>query len=197
MVAALAPTWLILDPRNIRGTSAPWLKASRPLVERGFLTSQYVAAEFVKNYRNASLPSEEPLDIQFPNPLGVLSDPVIPDRSVSIRIMVSMQVTGPVWLQNRMSEGMTDEAVAEVSRLGFSKLSGAVTRLVLNGGRGVVRQIVGFDSAARGIAGVASDGSCSACKFLTKPIMKSDGDKKMDAVAVGHDFCTCSAKPIY
>lgn len=197
VVAALAPTWLILDPRNIPGTTAPWLKATRPIVERGFLTSQYVAAEFVKSYRSAELPDAEPLDITFPNPLGTITEPVIPDRSVPIRILVSLKVTGPVWLQNRITEDTDDQRIAEISRLGLSKLSGAATRLVLNGGRGVVRMMVGADPLARGIAGVASDGSCKSCKFLTNPIMKSDGRKKMDAVAVGHDFCTCSAKPIY
>lgn len=197
MVAALAPTWLILDPRDIRKTTAPWLKASRPIVERGFLTSQYVAAEFVKSYRSAMLPDAEPLEINYPNPLGSLTQPAIPDRSVPIRILVSMKVTGPAWVQNRVSEDMSEEQVADVFQRGFSKLSGAVTRLVLNGGRGVVRIISGADPLARGIAGVASDNSCQSCRYLTNPIMKSDGKRKMDAVAVGHDFCTCSAKPIY
>lgn len=197
VVAELAPLWLILDFHDLRGTTAPWLKAIRPVIERGYLTSQYVAAEFVKNYRRVELPDSDQLEVDVPNPLGTFSDIPIPDRQVQVKIMVSMQVTGPVWMASNSFDGMTYSDMQDIKQRGFSKSTGAATRLVLNGGRGMVRMLVDADEMARGIAGVADDDSCESCKFLTKPIMKSDGKRKMNAVAVGHDFCTCSAKPVY
>lgn len=197
MVAELAPLWLILDFNNLKGTTAPWLKAVRPVIERGYLTSQYVAAEFVKNYRRVELPDSDPLGVDVPNPLGMFTDIPIPDRQVQVKIMVSMQVTGPVWMASNSFPKMTYQDMQDIKERGFSKSTGAATRLVLNGGRGMVRTLVDADEMAQGIAGVADEDSCESCRFLTKPIMKSDGKRKMDAVAVGHDFCTCSAKPVY
>lgn len=197
MVAELAPLWNILDFEDLRNTTGPWLKAVRPVIERGYLTSQYVAADFFNKYRSMALPNAEKLEFTVPNPLGAFGFHAPPDKDTAIRIMVSMKVTGPVWLARNTQPDMTEQKVGEVLRGGFSKSTGAAIRLVLNGGRGMVRMMVDADSFARGIAGVADDDSCDSCRFLTKPIFKSDGAKKMDAVAVGHDFCTCSAKPIY
>jgi hypothetical protein len=197
LVAQLDPLWGILNFRDLKATTSPWLKAVRPAIERAYLTSQFVAAEFVKNYRRVELPDADPLQLDVPNPLGLLGDVVVPDRQISIRIMVSMKVTGPVWMSNQTIPNMTDQQISEVVRAGFSKSSGAAIRLVLNGGRGMVRTMVDADPLAVGVAGVADEGACRSCKFLTNPIMKSDGSRKMDAVAVGHDFCNCSARVIY
>lgn len=197
VLAELVPLWLILDVHDLKGTTAPWLKAVRPVIERGFLTSQYVAAEFVKNYRRAVLPQSEPLDIEVPNPFGLIGEPVVPDRELSIRILVSMKITGPLWVANNSTPGITEQKQAQVMEGGMSKSAGAATRITLNGGRGMVRMLVDADQLATGIVGVADPEACESCRFLTKPIMKSDGKRKMDAVAVGHDFCTCSAAPLY
>lgn len=193
VVAALEPLWPILDLNDLEGSTVPWLAATRPVVERGFLTSQYVAAEFYRNYRRESVPDADPLDFDFPNPIPAFGEARVPDADSSIRILVSLKVTGPIWLGNQPDFVDRDD----VMRRGFSKSSGAVIRLVLNGGRGMVRSLVDVDDAARGVSGVADEGSCQPCMFLTKPILKSAGARKMDAVAVGHDFCKCTARPIY
>lgn len=197
VVAALYPVWEILDFHDLKRTTAPWLKVARPIVEKGYLTSQYVAAEFVKNYRSAAYPGAEALAVELPNPLGALTTPQIPDRQVSIRILASLRVTGPIWLSSQSQPGMSTDAIPQMMRDGFSKSTGAVTRLVLNGGRGMVRTLAGADPLARGVVGIADSDACQGCQFLTRPIMKSAGARKMNAVAVGHDFCTCSAKPVY
>lgn len=199
MVAELSPLWLILDFHNLRETTAPWLKAVRPIIEKGYLTSQYVAAQFVKSYRSAVLPVAEPLDVDVPNPYGAFGTVVSADRDTQLRIMVSMQVTGPVWVAKNSKPGMSTEQIPEILRNGFSKSAGAATRIVLNGGRGMVRTFLDADPEADGIQAVADDNSCESCRFLaSKPLYKGKNtSKQFDAVAVGHDFCTCSAKLIY
>lgn len=197
VVAELSPLWLILDFHKLEETTPSWLKATRPIIERGYLISQYVAAEFVKNYRRAELPDANPLQIDIPNPFGAFGFHPKPDRKTSMRIMVSMKVNGPLWVAHNTSPGVTEMKAAELMAGGMSKSAGAAVRLVLNGGRGMVRMLVSADRRARGVVGVADEEACANCQFLTNPILKSDGVRKMDAVAVGHDFCNCSAKPIY
>lgn len=192
VVAELAPLWNILDFHDLNGSTADWLRAVRPVVERGFLTSQYVAAEFARNYRAALFPAAEPLEVNLPNPLGLFGTQMIQDRQAQLRIMVSMKVTGPVHVMKLMP---MDEA--EAMARGFSKSSGAATRLVLNGGRGMIRLLADADRLAVGVAAVADEDACDSCHFLTTPILKTAGARKMDAVAVGHDFCRCSAQLVY
>jgi hypothetical protein len=197
VVDQLVPIWNVLNPHELVDTTSKWLKMVRPVIERGFLASQYVAAEFVKNYRNTQLPSEKPLDLGEPDPLGPFGMHKKADRDTSLRIMVSMKVTGPGWVIGRSFKGMTPDDTSDLMKRGFSKSTGAATRIVLNGGRGVVLDLVREDDLARGVAGVADPAACNGCQFLTNAIMKSDGLRKMSAVSVGHDFCNCSVKPIY
>lgn len=182
----LHPAWEILDFNDLKRTTAPWLKIARPIVERALRKSQNVAVEFVKGYRNSQFSAP---DMDFAAPA--------PDRQTSLKIMASMTVTGPVWMAKRSYPGMDLNTIPQIRRDGFSKSVGAVTRIVLNGGRGVVLNMVLNDPLARGVAAVADPDACNGCLFLTTPIMKSAGIKRMNAVSVGHDFCTCSAKPIY
>jgi hypothetical protein len=191
-VAQFMPHWGILDFHDLRATTAPWLKATRPVVEQGFLHSRRAAAEFVKNYRRAVLPDAE----EMPKS-GLLAERVSVDRQTSLRVMTSLKVTGPVWVANQSKPGMNPNTIPQIMRGGLSKSTGAVIRLVLNGGRRMVRDLAGADDLAQGVAGIADSDACQGCQFLTRPIMKSSGARKMDAVAVGHDFCNCSTKPIY
>jgi hypothetical protein len=197
VVDQLEPVWNVLNPHELVRDTSQWLKMVRPIVERGFLASQYVAAEFVKNYRSTQLIGAKPLDLGEPDPLGPFGMHKKADRDVSLKIMVSMKVTGPGWVIGRSFQGMTPDDTSDLMKRGFSKSTGAATRIVLNGGRGVVLDLVQADDLARGVAGVADSTACNGCLFLTDPIMKSDGKRKMNAIAVGHDFCNCSAIPIY
>lgn len=191
-IAELQPLWGILDFHDLNGSTSAWLRAVRPVVERARLVSQFVASEFVKEHRREMFPTVEPLDFQLPNPLGVFSDVQTP-RETSLAIMVAMKVTGPVHIVQLMP--MPEQPAMDA---GFSKSTGAATRLILNGGRGMVRLLADHDPLAQGVAGVADDEtSCESCLFLTNPIMKRDGARKMDAVAVGHDYCKCSARLVY
>jgi hypothetical protein len=187
VVIELVPAWEILDFNDLKRTTAPWLKMARPIVESAFRKSQNVAAEFVKSYRNFQL--NGPPDMDFAAPVS--------DRQMSLKIMASMTVTGPVWMAKRSLPGMDLNTIPQIRRDGFSKSVGAVTRLVLNGGRGVVLDLVQLDPLAKGIAAIADLDACNGCQFLTTPIMKSAGIKRMAAVSVGHDFCNCSAIPVY
>ena len=186
VISQLHPIWEILDPKDLKRTTAPWLKVARPVVAEGHSKSRTVAAEFVKNYRSAVLPDAQPLDAK----------PQV-DKQILLKIVASLRATGPDWVSYRSNPEMDQFRVAEVMRLGFSKNTGAIMRLVLNGGRGAVGSLVKADPLARGIAAVADPEACNGCLFLTTPIMKSAGERRMDAVSVGHDFCNCSAIPIY
>ena len=199
VVAELQPLWEILDFHRLQESTGPWLKAVRPVIERGYLTSQWLAAEFYKDYRQDMVDHAAKLEVSVPNPLGALGIAVIPDRATSVRIMAAMKITGPVWMAKQSQAGMDEAAIPDLISRGFSKSTGAATRLVLNGGRGMVRTIVDADQEAVGIIGIADDGACKSCQFLAStPLLKEfHTSRQMDAVAVGHDFCTCSAAPVF
>lgn len=197
VVAELHPLWGILDFYNLRETTAPWLKAVRPVIERGYLTSQYVAAEFVKNLRAQTFPNADPLPIELPNPFGPFGIHQPPDRETQLKITMSMNFTGPSWLIQNTPPDVEEPQVRDLMERGFSKSSGAAIRHTLNGGRGMAVLLAQMDPLAMGVAGVADESSCGSCQFLTKPILKTDGIRKMQSVAVGHDFCRCSARVIY
>jgi hypothetical protein len=189
-VAELRLPWTLLDFHDLQGSTGDWLKAARPIVEKGYLVSQYVAAEFARTYRRA-LVSDDWEPPRLPNPLGVFTPAQAP-RDIQLRIMVSLKVTGPVHVGHIMP--MHENEAMEA---GFSKSTGAATRLVLNGGRGYIRTLADADSEAMGVVGVADETSCDSCQFLTNPIFKHHGGRRMDAVAVGHDYCKCSAHLLY
>jgi hypothetical protein len=193
VIAEMAPVWGILSPADLQGTTGDWLKAVRPIIERGYLTSQYVAAEYARNSRSRTFPHATPLDIgDIPNPYGAFGTPVIPDRDTQLRIMVSMKVTGPVHVQKLMPMDET-EAMAK----GFSKSCGAATRLVLSGGRNILVLIAGADQLASGVQRVVSDTACEGCKARTGPVPKVAGQDAMAMAVACHDFGTCSGKIVY
>lgn len=192
VIAELHPLWNLLDFHNLESSTPDWLRAVRPVIERGYLTSQYVAAEFAKNYRASVLPDATPLDFHLPSPVGLLGASAIPDRNTQLKIMVAMRVTGPIHVANLMPMDETDAMYA-----GFSKSAGAATRLVLNGGRGMIRLLADADARAKGVVGIADENACKTCMGQTVPAYKTGPVERMDAVAVGHDFCKCSARLVY
>lgn len=198
-VGELRHLWHILDPHDLRGTTAPWLKAVRPVVERGYLTSQFVASEFVKASRAGAFPLEPGLEPDVPNPLGPFGFHAPADRQTQLRITVAMKVTGPVSVANNSLPGMNENEIPELMQTGFNKSAGAAIRLMLNGGRGMVRTLADFDPLTLGVQAVCEPDACKSCQFLAEtPLLKGvHTDRQIDAVAVGHDSCFCSVKPIF
>lgn len=199
LVAELGPLFGILDFHDLRGTTADWLKAVRPVVEKGFLVSQYTAAQFYLNYRSTVVPSAEPLDVEVPNPLGAFGVTVEPDRHVRMVIMVAMKVTGPVHMAENSHPGMSVEDIPEIAQDALLKSSGAAVRIALNGGRGMVRTMVDADPLSKGVRSVADEDACDSCRFLaSRVLLKGQAtERQMNAVAVGHDWDRCSVSPIF
>lgn len=199
VITELAVLWPLLDIDNLRGTTAPWLKAVRPVIERGWLASQYLAAEFYKNSRRQALPDAEPMEVDVPNPYGAFGFPVSAPKDVQMKILVSQRVTGPAWLENHDTGELSSSQRLEILRSGFSKASGAATRQVLNGGRVLVQLAASADPMAAGVQRVVDERSdCASCQSAARePALKSAGEKRMWAAVAGHDFCRCTARPVF
>jgi hypothetical protein len=77
---------------------------------------------------------------------------------------------------------------------GLVEVSGAVSRLALNGGRDTIEQAVMRDPQALGWARVASANACAFCAMLASrgPVYK---EESVDFEA--HDHCTCGSEPVY
>jgi len=198
-VAELALYWPQIDIDNIRGSTAPWLKSIRPVIERGYLTSQYLAAEFYKNYRRQVLPNAEPFVLDVPNPFGAFGVHQPAPRDTQMKIMVSQKVTGPDWVENHTTGQEAYPEKQEILRNGFSKSSGSAIRLVLGGGRGLVLLAVLADPLAMGIQRVVDPQSdCTSCIAAGRePVLKSAGKERMWKAVAGHDFDACGSRPVF
>jgi hypothetical protein len=77
---------------------------------------------------------------------------------------------------------------------GLVEVSGAVSRLALQGGRDTIEQAVMRDPSALGWARVASANACGFCAMLASrgPVYK---EETVDFEA--HDHCTCGSEPVY
>lgn len=197
-IGELSYYWDILDFHDLDRTTAPWLKVVRPVIEKGYLVSQYTASEFVKDWRRHLNPAADPLELDVPNPLGAFGFIQPAPREAQVKIMVSMKVTGPVWLKRNSFEGMTADDIADVRARGFSKVAGSATRLVLSGGRGLVRMAVDIDPLAKGVRSIVSEGSdCKSCQRKASMVFPKSSPQAMDAITQCHDFDTCSAAIVY
>jgi len=120
---------------------------------------------------------------------GGVASPVIVafDERAIARARTSMQVTGYV-----TTERLRALKHADPSRVALVRVSGAVTRHVLDGGRETLMASVRDDRRARGWARVTSAEPCSFCAMLASrgPVY---GERTGDFQS--HDHCACNLEP--
>lgn len=113
-------------------------------------------------------------------------------------LAVSLRVTGPVAIKTAIAAGATAEAA---SQRGLVAVTGAASRVVLNGGRDTVTQTVEADRQAIGYMRRTHGKTCAFCAMLASrgPVYKSRktaGDPRGGAARF-HDHCDCTIEPIY
>lgn len=108
------------------------------------------------------------------------------------QITASLYATGQVAERNAMNAGMTLDAARDSA---LTRMSGALTRYVLQGGRDTITASVQADKQALGWARVTDGNPCAFCAMLAGrgPVYKSDQTADFRA----HDHCGCVAEPFY
>lgn len=108
------------------------------------------------------------------------------------QITSSMYVTGQVSARNALASARTP---TEARDSALTKVSGAVARHVLDGGRQTILDSVAADERALGWARVTDGDPCYFCLTLASrgAVYESETTAGFEA----HDFCGCAAMPVF
>lgn len=216
-LAAVEPTWDLLDYDNIDETFAPWAQATMGVIRpwRQASADQSVASyssdrrlyvpprladtstprvEFVNSRDSATEPTGRAFKVTNNRRLKdadiVKVDWANRDRAAER----SLLVTGPGELKKQVKAGVPQRRAMQKAK---AKVLGAASRQVLNGGRDVTQDLVEADDAAVGWIRVTDGDPCAFCALMASrgPVYKSDAADSGGFEA--HDNCACIAKPVF
>ncbi len=178
-VQRMRDAWRILDPSDLNGSFAAWLRTVEPIIQAQRAVSAQVAARYVAAFRVAEAGS--------PLPGGA----VLAAAAPSEQIATSMLVSGPVSLRKQLIRGVQFGRAVDVSQ---AQSAGEGMRIALNGGRETVLDTVRADPRSVGWARAASGNACAFCALLASrgPVYR---EETVDFEA--HRHCSCSAEPVY
>lgn len=111
------------------------------------------------------------------------------DAEAMVRAKTSLQVTGYV-----TTERLTALKHPDPARTALVRVSGAVTRHVLDGGRHTLLASLRTDRQTIGWARVVSGNACTFCTMLASR-GAAYGQRSGDFQA--HDHCACNLEPVY
>ena len=170
----LWPLW-----RGDQATFASLVQATLPLVRVYRQTSATLAASYYRAMR---------ADVGVVGRPNIrLASPLDPEQITS-----SLYVTGQVKTRDALSGGASPE---QARRAALTRVSGAVSRHVLTGGRETVLNSVAADKGAIGWARITDGNPCYFCLTLASrgAVYKTEQSASFEA----HDHCGCSAMPVF
>lgn len=175
----LLPLWSVVDPTDLRGTIDGFSRAGAVVAQSRRRDSAGLAGRYFREFRRL----EGVRGTAFMSVAGTLGRAVLEDavRSAALAGIV-----------NARRRGL---GVGAAANNGLVKVTGAVTRLVLNGGRDTLLDAVDGDRAARGWQRVLGGPSCDFCTTLATRGAVYKGEDTAGFQA--HDHCTCSAEPVF
>ena len=170
--------WPAFDPEHAAGSWPPVENALLAIIGQRRADSASLAAGYFEAFRAAEH-------------IGGTATPVMSafDAEAAARAQISLQVTGYVTTERLRALRRPDPA-----RTALVRISGAVTRHVLDGGRETLLGSVRADRRARGWARATSGDPCAFCAMLASrgPVY---GERTGDFQS--HDHCACGLEPVY
>jgi len=170
--------WPKLEYERLDATYPAFALAAAALVEKNRLTSAGLTLGYLREFRGeAGIPGVARL---------VKAGAVPAEQFTGSLIATSIAPT---------KKATTAGTLAEVSMSNaLTQTSGALARLVLNGGRETLTASVAADPAGRGYRRVLGGGGCDFCQMLAgRGGVYTEDTADFEA----HDSCGCSAEPIY
>jgi hypothetical protein len=176
----LVALWRIVDPTDLRNTIDTFVEAAVLLAGAGFTQSAGTAVRYYSLFRRVE---------------GFRSDP--PGRPTLARTPeadLAGELRGAA-LAGIIAARRKGRNVDEAKQAGLVRAAGALTKLVLAGGRRTLVGLVERDPVARGWSRVTSDNPCAFCRMLAA----RGATYKTEAGAefVPHDGCGCSPEPLF
>lgn len=175
--------WRLIDSDDISRSWPAVMRALEIVVADGRSTVAGIAADYLEQMRDLQNPAAG-LDI-------VLAD--TPDR---LAIRGSLTATGPISMKEAIGRGLAVEAASDRALVA---LSGAVSRVVLNGGRDTVIRTIEASGVYRWMR-VTHGKTCWFCAMLASrgPVYTSRATAGDARGRPGrfHDHCDCTIEPV-
>lgn len=173
-LARIWSLWKVNDPKSFR----EFALAAGLLVHAYRGLSANVAAAYYRGFRAA----EQIEGIAAPQ----LASAITPEE-----ILASLYVTGRA-MNGPPGDGISIDTLRKDS---YVRVSGALTRHVLNGGRQTILNSVAADRRARGWARITDGNPCYFCLTLASrgAVYKTEETAGFQA----HDHCGCAAMPVF
>lgn len=183
LVLAFFPLWQLMRFGDLDGSTAPFVQAALPEIERAFLQSQRLSVALSANIRFAEMALEIPLVFDFPDverPIGVSVDSfrvpraaLPPSPSAPRQQRITLQRFDPrdvakslIIEANYMTKRAMPGIEEEIMQAASVRTVGTAVRESLNGGRGVTNNVVRLDRRVKGFARVTDSNPCPFCAIL-------------------------------
>lgn len=174
-IAQMERLWPALDWADLDRTYPGFAAEVAAVVAANRKVSSGLAAAYLRAFRVASGLSGD---------VRIVVPPMAPEQ-----FKTSLRVTSLV-AAKKSAARLVDPREAMTNAL--TQSSGAMARLVLNGGRETVTQTIRSDSDAIGWRRVLGGGGCDFCKLLAGRVYPRD-NADFDA----HGKCGCTSEPVY
>ena len=170
--------WQLLDAADLDAQAALWLESQLELVLAGRAASVERATAYYSALRRSKLG------------FGVDAPPS--DAAMPIDAMrASLRIVGPVKVKQGIGRGLPP---ARAMDNGLAGVQATTQRLVLNGGRSAVLNLMSREPGTVRYQRVAGGKACRFCAMLAGrgPVYTAtSGDFE------AHDSCSCSAEPVF
>jgi len=179
VLADLTRLWTLFDAGDLEATFTRFAAAAEILIRQRHGDSSGLAAAYFERFRSTE---------------GVAGAAVarLAEPPPPVLVRETLRLTGLAGATNAIQAG---QGAAQASRNGLVRVAGAVTNLVLGGGRRTLVESVRADRQAQGWQRVTSSSPCAFCAMVASrgPAFTSQRSARFEA----HDHCSCSAEPYY
>jgi len=171
--------WQIVDVTDLAGTIDTFARAAALLAGEGFDQSALVAANYYPLFRR----------VEGIGSIGAIPRAPRPSAEFMVGELRGSALKGII---DARKAGMTIEGAKSQ---GLVRVAGALTKLVLSGGRMTITNAVNADRKALGWARATSGDPCTFCRMLASrgPVYKSEKSADFEA----HDHDACMPEPVY
>lgn len=174
----LLALWPLLDPLRLDETAPGFIAAATRLTAGGRALSSRAAVAYYTAFRLAEgVSGAAPASVAATAPLEA--------------IRTSLLVTGPVSIKAATGRGVP---LSRSTADALVRVSGAVSRHALDGGRETVVELTRTDPKAQGWARVTSGDGCSFCQMLASRGPVYSGET-VDFES--HDHCLCGSEAVF
>jgi hypothetical protein len=182
LVRDVLRVWPLLDLRNINSSWPALLVVLKAIITSRREASTVVAENYLRRFRQAE---------GVTGSLPIVRAPDADDTAMD----VSLRATGPASMLRSLSKGVPVETASDRA---LTTVSGAATRIALDGGRQTVVLSVQQDQRALGWMRVIRPGACAFCAMLASrgPVYKTS-ETAGDDTNRFHDHCGCVIEPVY